>query len=142
MHLQILTDSLRINRKARVSKTTISVQLDEASKIREIYRNQWSSLLRLVWTDTQVISLFAMTPSNTSIIDEPAGFQFICHTLAKIIFEKIFYNVDKLKITDDVINGPLPYIELHLVGVEGMVLLNLLFCNINFILLLQIYLNY
>jgi hypothetical protein len=81
-----------------------------------------------------------MTPSETTFVDRQDGFQFICRTLGKIIMEKVFYNVKNLRITDEsIINESLPYMELPLLDVEGIVSFYLQYYN--FLLLFQIYPN-
>ena len=65
-----------------------------------------------------------MNPTTTTISNLPEGFQFICRTLAEIVVKEIFFNVEKLKVTDEGINKSQTYFELPLVNKEGMILFN------------------
>ena len=125
-NVQYLSESLRNKRQARKKKNSEleTVQDDEECKCRDVYRNQWSSLLRLIWTDSLILNLFEMNPTTTTISNLPEGFQFICRTLAEIVVKEIFFNVEKLKVTDEGINKSQTYFELPLVNKEGMILFN------------------
>lgn len=115
MKLRALSESLKTKRPSRVKN------ISSVNDLTVIYRNQWSALLRVLWADPVIISLFAMTPSETVIPDVPLGFLFICRTLAEVVMEKIFYDREKLMILADEGIIPLSYSELPLVGVDGMV---------------------
>jgi hypothetical protein len=99
--LKALSECFTTKRKDRngTEKSEILDNNMKSSDRTQRYRAQWLSLIRELWGDRTILTIINPNPSTTTVAGVLHGFEFICRTIAKNIFERLLIsNVNHVRV--------------------------------------------